>query len=128
MKHKTLKSILFSVVSIMIVFVPMFFVSAALVPCGGSEQNPCAFSDFFQLINNIINFLLFNIAFPLSALAFAVAGWMYLTAGGDTGKIKSAHEIFKNVAVGLIIALSAWLVVNAILTGLGIKDAFKLLK
>lgn len=110
---------------------PAFLLSAAdgLVPCGGNGQNnPCAFSDFFVLINNVINFLLFNIATPLAALTFAVAGWMYLTAGGDTGKIKQAHELFKNVAIGFIIALSAWLIVKAILLGLGIQPGFSQLQ
>lgn len=112
------------------VLAPVFFAFAAggLVPCGGSGQNPCGFSDFFVLINNVINFLLFKIATPLAALTFAIAGWMYLTAAGDSGKIKNAHELFKNVAIGFIIALAAWLIVNAILTGLGVKDAFNLVK
>lgn len=115
---------------VLMMLVPAFSVSAAdgLVPCGGSGQNPCTFSDFFVLINNVINFLLFNIATPLAALTFAVAGWMYLTAGGDTGKIKQAHELFKNVAIGFIIALSAWLIVKAILLGLGIQPGFSQLQ
>lgn len=127
MRNKKVISIVSAFFLIMMALMPMFFVSAALVPCGGSGQDPCTFNDFFVLTFKIINFLLRDIATPLAALTFAVAGWMYLTAGGDTGQIQKAHELFKNVAIGFIIALSAWLVVNAILTGLGVSDTFNLL-
>lgn len=129
MKNETIISIIATFFLMLMISVPIFFVSAdGLVPCGGSGQNPCSVNDFFVLINNVINFLLFNIATPLAALTFAVAGWMYLTAGGDTGKIKQAHELFKNVAIGFIIALSAWLIVKAILLGLGIQPGFSQLQ
>ncbi|MBI5005223.1 MAG: hypothetical protein HZC03_01310 [Candidatus Lloydbacteria bacterium] len=128
MKLETLKSAS-PALFLLMVLIPMFFVSAAgLVPCGGSGQDPCTLSSFFVLIKNIIDFLLRDIATPLAAVTFAVAGWMYLTAAGDAGKIKSAHELFKNVAIGFIIALSAWLVVNAILAGLGVSNTFNLVR
>ncbi|MBI2045908.1 MAG: hypothetical protein HYT28_00575 [Parcubacteria group bacterium] len=128
-KLKTLKFAIPAFFLMMIVLAPVFFASAAsLVPCGGSGEKACELGDFFVLINNIINFLLFSIATPLAALSFAVAGWMYLTAGGDTGKIKSAHDIFKNVAIGFIIVLSAWLIVKVILLGLGIQPGFSKLE
>ena len=132
-KLKTLKFALPIFFLVMMVFMPMFFTSAAgLVPCGVNEIGPysraCTFNDFFILINNVINFLLRDIAAPLAAVTFAVAGWMYLTAGGDSGQIKKAHELFKNVAIGFIIALSAWLIVKAILLGLGIEEGFSQLE
>ena len=128
-KLKILKSVLSVLFLMFMVLAGGFFVSAAgLIPCGGSGEDACKFSDFFVLIKNIIDFLLVSIAIPLAALSFAVAGWMYLTAGGDSGQIKKAHELFKNVAIGFIIALSAWLIVKAILLGLGIEEGFSQLE
>ncbi len=80
-----------------------------LIPCEGKD---CDFDSLLVLIKNIINFLILIIAAPISALLFMWAGFTYLTAGGDMGKVKKAHSIFMNVAVGLFIALGAWLLVN----------------
>ncbi|MBI5816860.1 MAG: hypothetical protein HZB09_00325 [Candidatus Yonathbacteria bacterium] len=99
------------------IFIPSY-VFADLVPCNGAD---CDFNDFIDLINNVINFLMFKFAVPLAAISFAIAGVMILTAGGNTGQVEKAKEIFWNVLIGLIVALAAWLVVNAILVGLGAK-------
>lgn len=80
-----------------------------LVPCNGPE---CDFDDLVTLIQNIINFLLYTVAVPVATLLFMWAGFKYLTAGGDPGKVKAAHSIFMNVFIGFLIALGAWLVVN----------------
>lgn len=103
-----------------IVLVPMY-VFAAIVPCGGSGQQACNFGFFITLIKNVINFLIFKLAVPLAAISFAVAGVMILTAGDNTGQVEKAKEIFWNVVIGLIVALSAWLIVIAILTALGAR-------
>ncbi len=94
-----------------------------LVPCIGSD---CDFNAFIQLGQNILNFLVM-ISIPLSAIAFAWAGFLYLSSGGSPDKIKKAHDIFTKVAIGLILVLGAWLIVNLImvaLTGEGISGIF----
>lgn len=106
--------------SLMLILIAPVSVSAAgLVPCGGAGENPCDFNYFVQLIQKVIKFLTFYLAVPLAAISFAIAGVMILTAGGNEGQVSKAKEIFWNVLIGLIIALSAWLVVNAIITALG---------
>ncbi len=98
---------------------------SALVQCG-REGSPgvnatsgtplalgCGFADFIKLINTIINYLII-ISMPLAAVAFAWAGWLYLSAGEDTGKVKTARAIFTDVGIGLIILLSGWLVFKLI--------------
>lgn len=91
-----------------------------LVPCTGTD---CDFNSFLTLIGNVINYTIF-IAVPIAAVAFSYAGFLYLTAVGDTGKIEEAHGIFKSVLTGVFIMLAAWLLVNAILTGLGVPTIF----
>ncbi len=104
---------------------------SGLIPCGSADDpgaaEDCGFNYFITLVQTIINFLLFVIAMPLAAIAFAYAGWLYMSAAGDEGKVKKAHEIFLNVVIGFVIALAGWLIVNTIITGLGVGSEFNFL-
>lgn len=104
------------------------------VPTGNvdNENNPimelkeCGFVDLIQLIENFIDILIL-IAVPLAVILFAYAGFLYITAAGNTNQIERAHTIFKNVFIGFVIILAAWLVVNAIVTSL-VGDDYSLLE
>ena len=107
-----------------------------LVPCGtqrieavpGADYRAaaedCNFAFLITLIKKILNFLIFVIAMPLAAISFAWAGWLYMSSAGNESNIKKAHEIFGNVVLGLCIALAAWLIVNAIVVGLGVLPKY----
>lgn len=105
----------------LLISIPSMALSAALVPCGLSpgagvnveQTKPCEFKHAIQIIQNIINFIII-IAAPIAAIMFAYAGWLYLSAMGDTGQISKAHNVFWTVLVGFVIILSAWLIVKAI--------------
>lgn len=102
--------------------------TGGLVQCGkrnGPED--CTFEAFICLLRRIMNFLLFVLAVPIAAISFAWAGWLYLSAAGNESKIKQAHEIFGTVALGLCLALAAWLIVHAIVLGLGVSDQYNFL-
>jgi len=86
--------------------------AGGLVPCNGPECNLCHLA---QLAEKVINFIV-QISFVIAALLFAYAGFLYFTAGSDPGKVSSAHKILTDTIVGIIIILTAWLVVNVILT------------
>ena len=64
------------------------------------------------------------IAVPLAAIAFAWAGFLYLSARGNPGQISKAHGIFLNVAIGLGIVLIAWLAVDQILKALATTGSY----
>jgi len=120
-KNKIIK-IVAPLLSLAFLLTPMFLVhSAGLISCGGYDVSgtvdQCHFGDIFETINNIIRGLIL-IAIPFAALLLSYAGYLYLTSAGDGGKVKKAHEIFKNVGVGLVIMLSAWLIINTILSAL----------
>lgn len=89
-----------------------------LVPCNGVN---CDFNALMKLVNRVISFILY-VSIPLAAISFSYAGYLYLSAAGDTGKIESAHEIFKKVLIGFIFILSAWLIVYAITNSLLSSD------
>jgi len=102
--------------------------SGGLVLCGkGDSPDDCTFEAFICLLRRIMNFLLFVLAVPIAAISFAWAGWLYLSAAGNESKIKQAHEIFGTVLLGLCIALAAWLIVHAIVKGLGVGEQYNFL-
>ncbi len=77
-----------------------------------------------ELAQNVLNFIIF-LGIIISAIMFAYAGFLYTTAAGDKGKVGKAHTIFGAVAIGILITLSAWLLVNTLLdalTGEGLKE------
>ena len=103
-------------------FVPIFILlplpafAAGLVPIVPTQCNgpDCTICHFAQLAQNLLNDGIF-IAVVLTAILFAWAGFMHLTAGGNQGKISKANQVFTSVAVGLIIILCSWLIVDTLL-------------
>ncbi|HEY9586250.1 MAG TPA: pilin [Candidatus Paceibacterota bacterium] len=89
-------------------------IKEGLIPCGFEGKPKCDFNQLMILANNIITFLV-TLSFPVAAVAFAYAGFLIMTAGGDTGKVERGKEIFKNVGIGFIIILAAFLVVSVIM-------------
>ncbi len=98
-----------------------WIVESQLVPCNPKIQpdgtmTKCGFYDLVALVNNIIDFIIY-ISIPISAVMFAFAGALYIS--GKSSNIERAHGIFKNVGRGLVFVLGAWLIVKAILSGMG---------
>ena len=89
----------------------------------GKFPVPCDFTYLMKLINSIINFLLFKIATPLIALIIMYTGYLYITAGGSTGQTEKVRHILFSAVIGYVIALSAWLIVNTILSSLGVDSS-----
>ena len=95
-------------------------VAAQLIPTIVPECNGpnCSVCDLVKLAQNIINAGIY-ISIFMSALFFAYAGWLYVSSGfDDVGSVTKAKSIFKNVAIGLIVILGAWLIVDTIVRGL----------
>ena len=121
------KKILLFILAFGIIFTPTIFVLASpIVPdcgkvVGDTIENPCDFNYLIKLINNIITFLLIDLATPLFALIIIYTGWLYLSAGENSGNITKAKSIFKNAIIGYVVALASWLIVKTILTSLGFQ-------
>ncbi len=87
--------------------------------------NPCTFTDLVKLINNVITFLLKDIATPLIALILMYAGYLYLTAGGNSGQTEKVRHILFNAVIGYVVALAAWLIVKTILSSLHVDSTIE---
>jgi hypothetical protein len=92
--------------------------SSGLVPCTTGES--CNFNTLMQLINNVIKFVLFDMAVPIAAIMFAYAGFLMVTAGEESAQARGkAKEIFVNTGLGLSAGIAAWLVVSTVFAILG---------
>lgn len=97
-------------------------VFAAIVPCGGSGQPECTICHLFEGVNNIVKFLLSQITAPLAVILLIYGGIVWITAGGDPGKIEKGKKVLWLAFWGMVIAFAAWLIVNTILVTLATGD------
>lgn len=114
--------LLFCMLGIVSALPAVALAAGGIVPCDGADN--CDFNALISLAQNIINFLVM-ISVYIATGMFAYAGFLYFTAMGDTGKIGKAHKIFGTVALGLVVILVGWLIVDTILkvlTNKGIDD------
>lgn len=112
------------VMLILIAFAPAIGyaqIPAKIVPCNGVDCNVCHIA---QLAQNVLNIGIY-IAVFLSAVLFAYAGWLYIIAGGESGKVSQAKSIFFHVGVGLVLILGAWLVIDLIMKTLVNENAIR---
>ncbi len=100
--------------------------SEGLVPCG-TPGCPCTLCHFFEMIERIVNTILFKIVPVLAALMISIGGFMYVIAytgmfeaGPET--LSRAKSLFKSVIIGLLIAYGAWLIVNTFFWAIGVSD------
>lgn len=86
-----------------------------IVPTTCNEKGGCkSVCDIATVAQNVLNAGIY-IAVFLSAMLFAYAGFLYLTSVGNPSGVTSAKNIFINVAIGLVIILAGWIVVDTLM-------------
>lgn len=100
---------------------------AALVPEGGHNSEPYGpyyqLCDLLTLANNLIVYAVY-LAILIAAAMFTYAGILYVTAAANEANHEKARKIFTTVAIGLVIVLASWLLINivlSVLTGKGLN-------
>ena len=86
-------------------------VSKENIGCDGFD---CQLCHVVKAADNLISFM-FYLATVVAVLLFVYAGAKMMMAGGDSGAVSKAKEIFWNVIIGVIIMLCAYLVVDTVL-------------
>jgi hypothetical protein len=133
-----MKNFLLSFFALSVLVVPVFAFAAdtynentGIVPCSNTPDengviaDPCDFNAFMTLINNGISFIIFYMAVPISAIMFAYAGFLMVTAGESASEARTkAKGIFLDALLGLVIALSCWVVVHSIFEVFGYKGGW----
>lgn len=83
-----------------------------LVPaCEGIN---CTLCDFLVLIKNLINLML-QWGVILAGLFFAWGAFVIMTAGGSEEKVTEGRKIMTTVAIGILIAFTAWLILGTLI-------------
>lgn len=86
---------------------------SGLVPCGGPNQNPCTACDLLVLAQNVLKFA-FEIAFLIIIGFIVYGGFRWIFSLGKEENIKAGQQIITNAIIGLVIILSAWIIVNTV--------------
>lgn len=103
--------------------VPIYFASAQGIGVICANPPDCTFTDLINLARNIINFLII-VSIPAATIAFAYAGFLFMTARGNSSQISQAKGIFFKVLIGFLFVLSGWLIVRTITTVLLREGSF----
>ncbi len=77
-----------------------------------------ASTDLATIIGSLINVFLTILGIILLVLIL-YAGFLWMTAGGETDKTKKAKDIMINAVIGLIILLAAYAISNFVIEALG---------
>ena len=81
----------------------------------GSNVCPAGFGLLMIVINNIISFLLTLAIVFIAPLMIAYAGFLYVVNPANPGGIGKAKGILLRVISGIVIALAAWMIVDAVM-------------
>ncbi len=68
-----------------------------------------------KAVQDVINCVI-GLIILIPIFFFVDGGILYMTAGGDEGKVETAKKVLTGALLGLIIALLAWAIVNVIVT------------
>ena len=96
--------------------------AAGLVPCGGPGEPPCQLCHLFVLLDNVIDFFLLKIVFPVSVLLLVIGGFMFLFYAENPKMVERGKSILTSVVIGLVIIFSAYLVVGTFLKMVGLAQ------
>lgn len=114
----------FFLVAIMFAMVPVPAGAAGLVPCGqtkddpatdSNESAPCTACHIVVGANDIIVWMR-NIMTVIAITVIFAMAVLYVVSAGDEGMMKTAKSGITAALVGFAIILSAWLMVNIVLT------------
>ncbi len=96
-------------------FVPQLAANASDVIEGGARQTGLAGSPgFADVMRDVINFLLYLIGI-ISVIVIIIGGLRYVTSAGNSSQVSGAKDTILYAVVGLIVAISAYAIVNFVL-------------
>jgi|GEM_PF-549734 len=101
----------------LILFSPLLVSAAGLVPCGSAGEAMCTTADFVTMVNGLINFL-FSMLGIIAVIALVITGFRMVTSAGNESEWGKAKQMFTNIIIGVVIILTAWLIIDTILTAL----------
>ncbi len=86
---------------------------------GKASYGPGAQTDLAVIIGTLIN-VLFSLIGVIFLILIIYAGFLWMTAAGNDGQVKTAKNIMTTSVVGLVILLSAYAIAEFIVGALGV--------
>lgn len=98
-----------------------------IVPCSLTGANRCTLCHFFEMLNRIVNYILFCLIPPVAVFMLVIGGLLYIGAvfeflPGGMETVSRAKRLFVSVIIGMLIAYSAWLIINLFLMAIGYRN------
>jgi len=87
--------------------------TAGLVPCGGPGEKACTVCDLLVLAQNVLEFAL-KMAFLIIIGFIVYGGFRWIFSLGKEENLKAGQQIITNAIIGLVIILTAWIIVNTV--------------
>lgn len=111
-----MKNILYSFGCLIAVLalIPDTVAAQSFLPCDGSAANPCNSCHIVLVANTLISWLIGVIMVLFGVLA-VWAGFGLVTSGGNPSALSDAKSRFTNAFIGLLIVLSAFLIVDTLM-------------
>lgn len=103
---------------IFVIFIFPLLINAQVEPV--EIENPLKYDTFEDLINAFINFI-FWVGIAIAPIMILIAGFNFLTAGGDPKKVDTAKKIILYTVIGLAIVLLAKGLIGIIKQILGVE-------
>lgn len=75
---------------------------------------PCGFGGVLAIIQNLVNFVI-SISIIIATIIIAWAGGLYMLSATNPESRSTANKMLMNAVIGIMIVLSAWLVVDFIM-------------
>jgi len=106
---------------IVVVLTPQFsYAEGGLVPCDGPN---CTLCSFFEMLANIYDFIVKNIATPLAILALTIGGILILISAGNPNLLSLGKGILYSAIIGLVLVWGSFLIINFTLHAIGYNNA-----
>lgn len=107
--------LVFIILSFVLGFTSSITNAAGLVPCEGTA---CTWNHLYALVANIINFMVYTLALPLTVIFIVWGGFLVMTAGGSQSRFESGKQAITWAVIGLVVVLAAWLIISLIIQAL----------
>ncbi len=93
--------------------------TTGLVPCGTEE--PCEICHLMKLVSNIVNWIT-RMLFIFGIVIITISGLIYIVSTGNPGLTSLAKNAIKYALIGVLVVLTAWIVITFILKNLAVGD------
>lgn len=117
------------IISLTLVALCLQFVFVAMISSGANAIGPCDTTEGGEntkicktnatslsgVIKGVINILLF-VAGMIAVLMIVIGGLRYITSDGDSNRASQARNTILYALIGLIVAISAYAIVNFVLS------------